>query len=65
VTRQLGPALNGLEWRIYRQVPHHRGVRVKRLVWLTSEHPDAVRRTLRELEALGYVIHAGGWWRRA
>jgi DNA-binding IclR family transcriptional regulator len=64
MTRQLGPALNGLEWKVYRQVPHDRGIRVKALVWLTAEHPDTVRRTLHELEHLGYVTHAGGVWRR-
>jgi DeoR/GlpR family transcriptional regulator of sugar metabolism len=59
-----GPALNGLEWEVFHHIPHHRGIRVKTLVWTTGKSPDIIRRTLRELEQLGYVTHAGGTWRR-
>jgi len=65
MTRPTGPALNQLEWTVYHHVPQRYGTRVKSLVSLTGEPPDAVRRTLRELERLGYVTHVGaGNWRR-
>ena len=60
------PALNGLEARIYHHVPHRGTTRVRALVWDTAEHPETVRRTLRQLEQLGVVVHNGaGNWRRA
>jgi DeoR/GlpR family transcriptional regulator of sugar metabolism len=65
MTRPTGPALNELEWRIFHHIPHRGSTRVKALVWLTAEHPDTIRRVLRELEQLGYVTHnGGGVWRR-
>ena len=66
MTRPAGPALNSLEWAIYHQIPRRGSTRVRALVWLTAEPPDTIRRTLRELERLGYVTHVGaGNWKRA
>ena len=65
MTRPTGPALNGLEWTIYHQIPRRHGTRVNSLVRLTGEPPDTIRRVLRELERLGYVTHGAGNWRRA
>jgi DNA-binding IclR family transcriptional regulator len=64
MTRPTGPALNGLEVTVLHQVPSDRGIRVKTIVWLIGKPPDIVRRTLQQLERLGYVTHAGGVWRR-